>query len=488
MMFFLLPIPGRGVWGGRSLGDASGGGGTCPLHDVAGTSQHAATEAQAFRRVRHTQGIRPRQAMEFDWDPHGFPNPAWRHLLPAFRGLDRELSLALPCCGIDACSQALRIIGVPFRVAYACDTAPWLAAPLTGLHGSAADHFHIGVVGDLRRMEISQWSRVDGIVSGPPCPPFSAIGRRAEWADSRAKVFQRVTDVLVDQGWKGALFFIVEMVEGMAHQRHGETHGHRPRGISAHAEWLAELAERAPMWDVHTWRLNTRDYLPQNRPRLYTVGVNRNTGCRTPLPPCPPPASWRPSLASILHTGMQAIQEKSLSTRLTRHLEEAKARVHSRVSAAHGDIWAAISLDRDPDRKWHVSTRLDCSIGTLRTKHELEWILHWRDGVLTTSRCLHCVEHLSLQGFPPELAQFFANKRDLVQAAGNACSVPVLGAVLVQVLHASPLALPPSPGRQLDDLAGRRKREREEAIRADIAQLQAQSAAYKKERHALEME
>ena len=60
------------------------------------------------------------------------------------------------------------------------------------------------------------------------------------------------------------------------------------------------------------------------------------------------------------------------------------------------------------------------------------------------SRGLHLVERLTLQGFPPELAQGLS-KAEVVHAAGNACSVPVMGAVLVQVLLAcQPTLLPDS--------------------------------------------
>ena len=63
---------------------------------------------------------------------------------------------------------------------------------------------------------------------------------------------------------------------------------------------------------------------------------------------------------------------------------------------------------------------------------QLLWVVLPDHGI---SRALHPVERLTLQGFPPETAQGLS-QAEVVHAAGNACSVPVMGAVLLQVLSA----------------------------------------------------
>ena len=80
---------------------------------------------------------------------------------------------------------------------------------------------------------------------------------------------------------------------------------------------------------------------------------------------------------------------------------------------------------------------MDGIVATLRTAHVWQWILRWRDGELLVSRRLHPIEHLTLQGFPPELAESMSQV-DVVKGAGNSCSVPVMGAVLACVLQACP--------------------------------------------------
>ena len=63
--------------------------------------------------------------------------------------------------------------------------------------------------------------------------------------DPRAAVHARVTDILVDQGWKHSLFFIVEQVPGMM-ARPSSACGGGSR--SDWEEWILELRRRAPMW------------------------------------------------------------------------------------------------------------------------------------------------------------------------------------------------------------------------------------------------
>ena len=42
-------------------------------------------------------------------------------------------------------------------------------------------------------------------------PPVPSIGARRAQDDPREAVYQKVIDIIVDQGYTGALFFILEM-------------------------------------------------------------------------------------------------------------------------------------------------------------------------------------------------------------------------------------------------------------------------------------
>ena len=112
------------------------------------------------------------------------------------------------------------------------------------------------------------------------------------------------------------------------------------------------------------------------------------------------------------------------------------------------------------------------------------------------SRFLHPVEHLTLQGFPPEVSAHMTSEQ-MVHAAGNACSVPVMAAVILQVLCVCPQHSRPDGdagdvlsvdrssqqvdrSRQPDSAAKRR------CLRDEIASLQAELHALATERRCLE--
>ena len=139
-------------------------------------------------------------------EPAGFPQADWPRRIGDIPTLGRGITLAMPCVGLDAWKAAMVDVRWPgpYMVKYAFDIDRDVAVPLLRLHGPPLPGavFKIGATGDILEEDISQWDRVDGIISGPPCPPYSVIGARQGKNDSRAAVHARVTDILVDHGWK----------------------------------------------------------------------------------------------------------------------------------------------------------------------------------------------------------------------------------------------------------------------------------------------
>ena len=153
-------------------------------------------------------------------DPVGFPLADWPRLVSDIQTLGQGgLTLAMPCVGLNAFSAAMAAMRWPgpYMVKYAFDIDPEVVTPLWSLHGPPAPGavFKIGAAGNILEEDISQWDRVDGTCAGPPCPPYSMIGSRRGNDDPRVAVHARVTDILVDQGWKHSFFFIVEQVPGI---------------------------------------------------------------------------------------------------------------------------------------------------------------------------------------------------------------------------------------------------------------------------------
>ena len=121
-------------------------------------------------------------AGEFTMEPSGFPSADWPRLVGGIPTLGRGITLAMPCVGLDAWSAAMAEMRWPgpYKVKYAFDIDPEMATPLLRLHGPPLPGavFKIGATGDILEEDISQWDRVDGTITGPPCPPYSTIGAR----------------------------------------------------------------------------------------------------------------------------------------------------------------------------------------------------------------------------------------------------------------------------------------------------------------------
>ena len=113
------------------------------------------------------------------------------------------------------------------------------------------------------------------VVGGPPCPPFSACGRRLAMQDSRARPFERCIEVIVEldsrrikgQANNELCFFVLENVPGIAFKVNQDT-------PSALEMLMATLRERLKeRWLISAIKVNTLDYgLPQNRERVYVIG------------------------------------------------------------------------------------------------------------------------------------------------------------------------------------------------------------------------
>ena len=336
----------------------------------------------------------------------------------------------MPCVGLDAWSAAMTEMRWPgqYMVKYAFDIDREMAIPLLRLHGPPLPGavFKIGDTGDILREDISQWDRVDGTIAGPPCPPYSQIGARQGKNDPRAAVHARVTDILVDQGWKHSFFFIVEQVPGMMTLR---STGSGDKSRSDWDEWIDELTRRAPMWRVFPWMLNSSSWLPQNRPRIYTVGLHAAMATSHILPP-PTPATPC-SLLEVLHPGLPSTREVGLTAQQLKNLAVLKNQ-----AKRYPGCLAIVSLDRNPEALWSTGFGVHGVVGALRTCNDLIWLLQHDapSDCIKLSRCLHPMERCALQGFRAEQLAGMS-KAGVLRATGNAMSTPVLAAAFKRCME-----------------------------------------------------
>jgi len=417
-----------------------------------------------------------------------FHTPAWTHLLGEVVRPGRPVTLALPCVGIDGAGHALKAMGVDFHAVYVHDIRPHLRKPVSQLHGQArASHFQLDdVEGDILNVNVHEWCRVDGVVAGPPCPPWSSIGKRSNTSDPRERVFRKVSDIIVDQGHKGAFFFILEMVPGIQHRQQGHA-------SSYHQEWIQELRRRAPQWHTQWWCLNASSFgLPQDSRRVYTVGINMLSVGIPATPPfdklhCSTPSPT--TLGLFLHPRLPNTMEDTLNANMASNLRAYKEVIKQELTNGPQGSYACISLDRCPSKEFGTWIRVDGMVDTFRTCNEHLWLLSLGEGPTgpSVSRPLHPVERLVLQGFPSWVGRHLS-KRQLLEATGNSFAVPVIGCALTQVLNAvaragrwtipvqgPPLMGGPSPIGIDGDLTGQQQQEAEDE--AKLASIQEETQA-----------
>ena len=211
--------------------------------------------------------------------------------------------------------------------------------------------------------------RCDGIVGGPPCPPWSSIGGRKGHTDLRSGPSDKMVEILEDQGQKGCYFFVVEMVPGQGHRRKGAT-------LSDHDVWVRDLEVRAPMWQVWAWKLDSQDYgLPQHRERLYTIGLHKAVQRAVLLPRIAARRSLAEQWADVLHPGIAPIREQHLTRQQQLNLMLAENIACQQTGSTNSIFWA-IPVDRDPRQAFGAYLRRDGLSMALRTGNEMIWLLH----------------------------------------------------------------------------------------------------------------
>ena len=96
-------------------------------------------------------------------------------------------------------------------------------------------------------------------------------------------MFRQVTEAIKEQARRGVLFaFLIEMVPGMAHSRRSTGLGE----LSYYERWMTELQTDLPNFYICDWNMQSADYLPHHRERLYTVGIRRDAlGTEFLVPP-----------------------------------------------------------------------------------------------------------------------------------------------------------------------------------------------------------
>lgn len=114
--------------------------------------------------------------------------------------------------------------------------------------------------GDVREIRTGDLPNFDLLVGGFPCQAFSHAGKRRGFDDTRGTLFFEIARILKD---KRPRYFLLENVKGLLSHNKGKT-------FKRILEVLAELG-----YDVKWEILNSKNFVPQNRERIFIKGYLR---------------------------------------------------------------------------------------------------------------------------------------------------------------------------------------------------------------------
>lgn len=212
---------------------------------------------------------------------------------------NKKITIATVFSGIGAAEQALKQLGVPHEIVFACDNGEryfeYTPEEITEKIKSTPEKTREEVVRELydktgKKNNVkksyfanydindSQWyedirfvdgkpykGKVDLFVGGSPCQSFSTYGHRKGLEDTRGTLFYDYARLVMEIQPKA---FIFENVTGLLNHDNGRT-------------W--EIIKRtfdSLNYNIKMQILDAKDYnLPQLRRRVFVVGINRSLNC-----------------------------------------------------------------------------------------------------------------------------------------------------------------------------------------------------------------
>lgn len=128
--------------------------------------------------------------------------------------------------------------------------------------------------GDIKKIDVESVPDIDFLFAGFPCQPFSLMGKKKGFADTRGTMFFYIEKILSE---KKPRFFILENVRGLITHDKGKTH-----------KEIVRILENKLGYKTKTWVLNSKDFgVPQVRRRVYIVGFLNHEEAGRVNPPEP---------------------------------------------------------------------------------------------------------------------------------------------------------------------------------------------------------
>ena len=345
----------------------------------------------------------------------------------------RPCRVVSPCAGVNSPERAAREMQMPWVSVGDYEKYIGLKPALLYLTQDE-NSVHVGRArGDVLGVPLCDLPLdADGLVSGPPCPPFSTIGARLLDLDARSDVFLAIAKWILHLVFFGKLsWFVLENVPGIKKKKRGDE--------ESFASWfMREMTKELP----DTWSMRLVDHnsnlclLPQNRPRVFFVGTSpalRATPLQRRVLAANPLSRPPVDIMQFLDKTSQPADYDRLSFRqkinLTQQLDDFRQ--------AESTTVGIVDVARDPLRAFDSEPSVGCT-RTLRTNCCSLWILPGKSFEAVfgeKGRFLNRSEKCRLAGIVPSSLAMLSDS-DLDQAIGNTIPVPLIGHVLYPVLRA----------------------------------------------------
>ena len=157
--------------------------------------------------------------------------------------------------GIGAIEQAFQRLGYKYEIKFASDNDSFVKKSYFENYNISDDSWF----DDVKEINGKKFkSKVDIIVGGAPCQPFSMVGKRKGLSDTRGTLFHDFARIVKDSKPK---VFIYENVKGLLSLQQGNT-------FNIILKTFQNLK-----YDIHYSVLNAKDFgIPQHRERLFLIG------------------------------------------------------------------------------------------------------------------------------------------------------------------------------------------------------------------------
>ena len=332
------------------------------------------------------------------------------------------ITVGSDCSGLGSVLTALDQLGLGQRVRaefVCCDTDPLCRKVLRSVHEPRV------VYDDVKKRGVKDMPQVDLYTAGFPCQPFSSAGKGEGRRDEQGRglIFDHVLKYINEKLPK---CFVLENVVALSQANHKKEF----------EKMLASLRRSEEY--VVTWRvINALNFgIPQNRPRVFIVGMLRSAVSQ-PSFPWPKPAKQSPlPLTRFLCGGAGVIRTlpkpgTMARAQLQRGLEairEEKGNPHTTDYSL--DIWSGRRDFGHRDYPGRMRDRVPC-------------ITRARGGaggyyITSVQRLLTVEEMLNLQGLPLSYRAVARREgvsdRQLGMMVGNAIATNVLQAILPRML------------------------------------------------------